>query len=139
MYDYALELSADKRFEEARAAVDAALRVDPEMAEAHDLFGELLARTLQLSEAEEEYRRAIRLKPDFARAHLDLAQVLADQGDIPGAVEHLRKAAQDPIRWQRGLLPGRCKDLAGEVGCAGGQSPVTKTTYQNQISSETSE
>jgi tetratricopeptide (TPR) repeat protein len=102
LYDYALELSAVNRIDEARAAIEAALRADPDMAEAHELFGGLLAAKRQLPEAAEEYARAIRLKPDFARAHLDLARVLAEQGDMAGAVEHLRKAAagSDPTSAQ---------------------------------------
>ena len=102
LYDYALELSAVNRLDEARAAVEAVLRADPDMAEAHELFGGLLASKRQLPEAAEEYARAIRLKPDFARAHLDLARVLVEQGDMASAVEHLRKAAagSDPTSAQ---------------------------------------
>jgi tetratricopeptide (TPR) repeat protein len=93
LYDYALELSTVNRSSEARASVEAALRADPDMAEAHALLGGLLASNQQPAEAAKEYEGAIRLKPDFARAHLDLARVLAGQGDIQAAVDHLRKAA----------------------------------------------
>jgi tetratricopeptide (TPR) repeat protein len=93
LYDYALELSAVDRPDDAQASVRAALRADPDMAEAHELLGGLLAQRRQLPEAAHEYGEAIRLKPDFARAHLDLARVLAAGGDMPGAIEQLRKAA----------------------------------------------
>jgi tetratricopeptide (TPR) repeat protein len=93
LYDYALELSAVNRVDDAQASVQAALRADPDMAEAHELLGGLLAGRRQLPEAAHEYGEAIRLKPELARAHLDLARVLAAGGDMPGAIEHLRKAA----------------------------------------------
>jgi len=93
LYDYALELSAVNRLDDAQASVEAALRADSDMAEAHALLGGLIAGKRQLPEAAREYTEAIRLNPGFARAHLDLARVLAAQGDMPGAVEHLRKAA----------------------------------------------
>jgi tetratricopeptide (TPR) repeat protein len=102
LYDYALELSLVNRANDARAAVDAALHADPDMAEAHALSGGLFAGNRQLQEAADEYKSAIRLKPDFARAHLDFARVLAAQGDMDGAVEHLKKAAtgSDPATAQ---------------------------------------
>jgi tetratricopeptide (TPR) repeat protein len=92
LYDYALELSAVGRLDEARLAVDAALEADPDFAEAHELSGGLLAGKRQLAEAAMNTKRRFNLNPS-SRAHLDLARVLADQGDIPGAIEHLRKAA----------------------------------------------
>jgi predicted CXXCH cytochrome family protein len=93
LYDYALELSSVSRLDEAQTSVEAALRADPDMAEAHALLAGLLAGKRQLPQAAREYSEAVRLKPDFARAHLDLARVLAAEGDMPGAIEHLRNAA----------------------------------------------
>jgi tetratricopeptide (TPR) repeat protein len=94
LYDCALALTQVNRFEDAQQSVEAALRADAGLAEAHELRGGLLARKRLLSEAAHEYRQALELRPDFSRAHLDLATVLAAQGDMPGAVQHLRAAAQ---------------------------------------------
>jgi tetratricopeptide (TPR) repeat protein len=94
LYDYALALLSAGRFDEAQQSVEAALRSDAKMAEAHELLGGLLARQQQLPEAAREYGEALRLHPGFDRAHLDLASVLAAQGDMPGAIEHLRAAAK---------------------------------------------
>jgi predicted CXXCH cytochrome family protein len=93
LYDFALELSAVNRLDDAQTSVQAALRADPEMAEGHELLGGLFAGKGQLREAAVEYTEAIHLKPEFARAHLDLARVLAAQGNMPGAIEQLRQAA----------------------------------------------
>jgi tetratricopeptide (TPR) repeat protein len=81
------------RNDEARAAVDAAIEANPDMAEARALSGALFAGKGRTSEAVKEYEQAVRLKPDFARAHLDLARLLANEGDMRGATLHLRQAA----------------------------------------------
>jgi tetratricopeptide (TPR) repeat protein len=93
LYDYALELSAVNRPDDAQAQVEAALRADPAMAEAHELRGGLLAASHRLPEAEREYAEAVRLKPGFSRAQLDLARVLAAKGNLDEATAHLRAAA----------------------------------------------
>ena len=93
LYDYALELSTVNRIDDAQAQVEAALRADPDMAEAHELLGGLLAGKRQLPAAEREYAEAVRLKPGFARAQLDLARVFAAEGNLDAAIKHLREAA----------------------------------------------
>jgi tetratricopeptide (TPR) repeat protein len=94
LYEYALTLSSASQFDRAQENVEAALRADPKLAEAHALLGRLLVRKRQLREAAAEYSQAVRLRPDFARVRLDLASVLAAQGDMPGAVRELREAAK---------------------------------------------
>ena len=96
LYDYALALSSVNRLDDAQSSVEAALRADPNMPEAHELLGGLLAGKRLFSDAAHEYAEAIRIKPDFGRAHLDLARVLVAQGDTAGAVQQLREAARDP-------------------------------------------
>jgi len=58
LYDYALELSATGRANEARAAVEAALRADADMPAAHALLGELLSRQGDIPGAIAHLRRA---------------------------------------------------------------------------------
>jgi tetratricopeptide (TPR) repeat protein len=98
LYNYALALVAAEQFDEARTQAQAAVKVDPNLAEGHLLLGELLAKHQRLAEAVSEYQQAVKLQPDFSLAHLDLGLVLAAQGDLQGATEHLRKAAagKDP-------------------------------------------
>jgi tetratricopeptide (TPR) repeat protein len=94
LYEYALTLSSASEFDRAQENVEAALRADPKLAEAHFLLGRLLVRKRQLPGAAAEYSQAVRLRPDFARVRLDLASVLAAQGDIQRAAEQLREAAK---------------------------------------------
>jgi Tfp pilus assembly protein PilF len=91
------------RFEDAQAAVETSLKVDPDFAAAHELLGSLLARKSEMAEATREYQQAVELQPDFSRAQLDLGLALAAQGDLTGAADHLRRAsaAHDPAVSQR--------------------------------------
>ena len=73
---------------------EAAVRIDGNLAEAHELLGGLFERKRQLPEAAREYRRAVEARPDFSRAHLRLGTVQAAQGNIADAAKHLREAAK---------------------------------------------
>jgi tetratricopeptide (TPR) repeat protein len=94
LHDYALALVRADRFDEAQQRAEAAVRADPNLADAHELLGGLFARKRQLPEAAREYRRTLELRPDSDSAHLHLGNVLSAQGDVAGASEHLRQAAR---------------------------------------------
>jgi Flp pilus assembly protein TadD len=68
------------------------------VAEAHELWGDLLASKGDMDGAARELQSAVRLRPDFWRAQFELGVVLDRKGD-PAAVEHLKIAAQgaDPV------------------------------------------
>jgi Tfp pilus assembly protein PilF len=80
LYDYALALARADRFDEARERVEAALRADGNLAEAHELLGGLFERKRQFPEAAREYRRALELGPDLPRIQLRLENVLRPLG-----------------------------------------------------------
>jgi tetratricopeptide (TPR) repeat protein len=58
--------------EDARAAVDAALALDPDHAPALNQLGMLLRRDGQFLEAEAAYLKAVTASPDYALAHYNL-------------------------------------------------------------------
>lgn len=94
LYEYALTLVQMNRFEESQTQVEAALKADSSIAEAHELLGGLHSRKGEREAALREYEEAVRLKPDFGRAQLDLGLTLAASGDLKRAREHLREAAK---------------------------------------------
>ncbi|MEO8368238.1 MAG: tetratricopeptide repeat protein [Candidatus Solibacter sp.] len=94
LYDYALALARANRFDEAQTRAEAAVGIDGNLAEAHELLGGLFERKRQYPEAANEYRRAVAARPGFSRAHLRLGTVLAAQGSVAEAKEHLREAAK---------------------------------------------
>ncbi len=72
-------LMAQNRLEEAIAAFQAALRLQPQMAEAHANLGDALQNQGRYVEAEACYRRAIGLRPDLVGTQINLGLVLLRQ------------------------------------------------------------
>ena len=61
---------------EAIAALEAAVKIDPDLTEARDSLGNMLLETGAKERAEQELREAIRRQPDFASAYANLGNVL---------------------------------------------------------------
>ena len=96
LYEYALTLVQMNRFDDSQRQVQEAINADPNLAEAHELLGGLLARNKDLNGALVEFRKAVRLKPEFSRAQLDLGMTLVATGNTTEAASHLREAAKSP-------------------------------------------
>ena len=74
-----------------------ALRLNPDLAEAHADLGVALFLQGQVDEAIAHFRTALRVKPDAADVHSNLGAVLNSQGNGGG----------------RGTLPGGAENQAG--------------------------
>src|SRR5262249_44838362 len=70
---------------EAVAELEAALRIDPQYAQAHNNLGALLQVAGRTAQARTEYERAIALRPDNVEARANLGQLLSNLGDVSGA------------------------------------------------------
>jgi tetratricopeptide (TPR) repeat protein len=81
----AMELEAESP-DEARRAYLEALRLQPDMVDAHIHLGLLYHRDGQLRDAERSYRKAVEYAPDEALGHFNLAVVLTDQGNPREAI-----------------------------------------------------
>lgn len=87
-------LAKQGRFAEAEKSYLQALRVEPDLEEAHFGLGNLFARQGKLDEARHYYQETLRIDPDFREAHNNLGNVLASQGDLENAVRHFRQALE---------------------------------------------
>src|SRR5262245_66080186 len=76
----------------AIAAARAAIRLQPDSAEAHSYLGSALGKQGRFDEAVAELRTAIRLRPDFADAHIEVGDYLRPQGKLDEAVAEFRTA-----------------------------------------------
>lgn len=85
-------LNAAARHEEALAALQRAVSLKPEFAEAWSNLGMAYKELLKLDEAARSYRRAIEIRPNEAGFHFNLANVLASAGDIVPAEAEYREA-----------------------------------------------
>jgi tetratricopeptide (TPR) repeat protein len=103
-----------KRFEEALASYDRALKVRPDYAEALSNRGNTLKELKQFEEALASYHRALKVRPDYAEAHNNLGVVLVQLGHLLDARAAFEKAVE--------LAPRKAKyrrDL-GEITRLGG-------------------
>jgi TolB-like protein len=100
-------LHEQEAFPQARAALERALALDPDLAEAHALLGSLLRAERRLDEAERQHRRAIELDPGSAQAHQAYSALLLDLGRVEESLREARRGVElDPLSAgaRRGLL-----------------------------------
>jgi TolB-like protein/Flp pilus assembly protein TadD len=90
---------AQDMFRQARAAVETALKLDPDLAAAHAAKSFLLLHAdLDWTGAEQAARRAVQLAPNDSQAKADLSRDLAALGQIDPAIELIRQSlATDPL------------------------------------------
>jgi Tfp pilus assembly protein PilF len=69
-----------------------ALALDPDLAVAHNEWGEQLAAAGQMDRAEAEFRAALRSEPDLPAAQSNLGHVLAARGDLAQAAWYFERA-----------------------------------------------
>jgi Tfp pilus assembly protein PilF len=90
-------LEEEGRIEEAIAALERALELDPEVVQAHANLITLYARTRREAKVEEHYRRALALGPNLAEIHYNFGAYRAAQGRSAEAAELFRRAlSADP-------------------------------------------
>jgi Flp pilus assembly protein TadD len=82
-----------------------AIRLKPDLAEAHNCLGNALAGQGKVLEAIAEYREAIRLKRSFAAAHCNLGSVLRSEGHYAGSLAMYRKGHELGSRQPGWLYP----------------------------------
>jgi TolB-like protein len=96
---YAQPTQQPQGLPKALEAAEKALSLDINLAEAHSIYGRLLAvHDYDLSGAEREYLRAIELNPNYAEAHSRYGAHLALLGKFDAAeAEHRRALALEPL------------------------------------------
>src|SRR5260370_5431750 len=78
------------------AEFEAALRIQPDYADAHSNLGNALAETPgRLQDAIAEYRAALRIEPNPLRAHINLGDALAQ---VPGHISEAIAEYQAALR-----------------------------------------
>jgi tetratricopeptide (TPR) repeat protein len=95
-FNYGVTLARMNRLAESQTHIEAALKDDPNLAEAHDVLGGLLETQGRIDAALVQYREAVRIRPNFGKAHLDLGAVLITRRNLAAAAEEFRKASSDP-------------------------------------------
>ena len=80
------------RYDEAMAHYAEAIRINPQLAEAHGNLGIVLAQQGRLEEATFHFSEALRIDPSLAGAHNNLGIVLTQQGRLEEAIFQFSEA-----------------------------------------------
>jgi tetratricopeptide (TPR) repeat protein len=109
--NYGSMLNSLRTLGEAQVQIETALRLNPNLAEAHDLLGTLLERKGQMDAALHDYSEAVRVRRELSHAQLDLGGILANKGDKAAAAEHRRLASKSSDPSLRHLAQRLLKEL----------------------------
>jgi len=105
--------------ERAVQAAEAALRLSPDMAEAHSSMGTALSLSGRHAEAEVEFQRAIDLNPNLFEAHYFYARDSFTQGKLDRAIQEYEEASRvRPEDYQSPLLVAQIYEDRGHPDLA---------------------
>jgi Tfp pilus assembly protein PilF len=82
------------KIQDAVVEYEAALKIEPFLAEPHNNLGTILIRSGHLPEAINHYEQALRIKLDYPEAQNNLGLALMAAGEFEAAVQHLKAAIQ---------------------------------------------
>jgi adenylate cyclase len=120
---------------QGKAAAEKAIRINPNLAEAHAMLAELSFMADDPTELQErEARKALELNPNLAEAHDILGQIAGIKGDLNSYVRHIEEAYRlDPLSPPSIRYLGRAYWLAGREEEA--LEHWTKTLHLDPITS----
>jgi len=108
--------------EQAAAAFEACLRLDPSIAAAWDELTVCRLRQQRWSAAAAAARAALAYQENYAPAHCNLAAALRHLGDLPGTIEHYRRGVElDPGLVAARLQLGDALAVTGDWAAAAAQ------------------
>ncbi|WP_035692808.1 tetratricopeptide repeat protein [Azospirillum halopraeferens] len=93
-YNRAMSLVARSRFDEAVAALDACVSLNPDHTDARFHLANLYRMQRRPNESIAAYRHAIAIRPDFAQAHANLGVILQEVGQPDLAIASFCAAIQ---------------------------------------------
>ena len=94
MFNLGILLKKLKRYEEAEKEYREAIKINPNLAYAHNNLGILLHNLERYEETEKEFREAIKINPNYANAHYILGFLLEELKRYEEAAIFLKKALQ---------------------------------------------
>lgn len=92
LHNRAQTLFALRRFPEARAELEEAVRIRGDLPQAWNLLASVLAAQGEREAAERAYRRALALQPERPETHYNLAMLFHEAGRVDEAMAGYRKA-----------------------------------------------
>jgi tetratricopeptide (TPR) repeat protein len=141
-YNLGVILTSLSRSQEAITEYEAALRINPNYAEAHVNLGNALSQAPgHLPEAITEYEAALRINPNYAEAHVNLGNALSNiPSRLPEAIAHFEAGlrlqpnsakAHAKLGAVLSQLPGRLPDAMAEYEAALRINPDDADAHNN--------
>lgn len=90
-YNLALVEMSDKKYNQAAAALEADLRLEPQNAQAHLILGRAYHNLNRTLPAIEQFKKALALAPNLPLAHYHLAYALQSQGELKAALAEFKE------------------------------------------------
>jgi NAD-dependent dihydropyrimidine dehydrogenase PreA subunit len=109
VYNRGVFEAQNSHFEEARAAFERALDLDPTSIEARENLAGVLCQLGRFADGVVQYERALQQNPNDADTHTLCARALMELGDRTRAIEHMREAVR--IAPERAELQRVLRDL----------------------------
>lgn len=91
-YNYAIDLAASDRLEEAVEQYRLVLETNPSFTDARNNLGAVYVRSGEFNRAKAEFRRILEIDPANGRAHRNLGAVHSREGDWEAALSHYTSA-----------------------------------------------
>jgi predicted Zn-dependent protease len=112
-YVYGLALSHLSKNDEAIAAFQRSVTLDPKVAESRYELGKLYFQLGQIPEARQQFERVLAIAPDHANAHYQLSRVYARLGETEKSKEMAAKTQDLLTRQREAALQAQRVRLAG--------------------------
>ena len=125
--DLAMVYRGMGRLNEAVAALENALSLNPGFPPTHNNLGRIRAEMGDIAGAEEAFSQAIRVQPDFTGPYTNLANVLAARGNLQRAQTILERAITQALPADPGLA--NVRSLLGDVMAARGETEPARVHY----------
>ena len=122
---YYLEIDRDEYKELAESMANRALEIDPDLAMAHSVLGDIYRDRYQWKEARESYLHALALNPDEIEANEQYAQMLWRVSYFEDALKYSSRAIElDPLSWLNLTVHAGLRYASGDRN--GGQTDIEK-------------
>jgi TolB-like protein len=123
---YYLDIDADEFKRTAEAMARRALELDPDLASAYSVLGDVYRDRYEWGKARENYRRALELNPDDSEANGQYAQMLWRVSYFDEALKYSSRAIDlDPLSWVNLTVHAALRYASGDR--AGGWEDIQTT------------
>ncbi len=115
-YNMAVQMTEQGNMDQVMQHYEAALKINPKLAEAYNNIGNILVKKRKTDPAIEQFQLALKYNPHLTQAHINLGNALMEKGFIDSAIEHFNRALeQDPEQKETHINLGKALARKGAL------------------------